>query len=402
MQKTKIEKIRFWLLEALIIFLPFSAWLVSLTGRPGISTVRDVLTLSLFLFSLPFLRLKNLRRPLFLSIFLFIVLIFLSYFWVQASPLQWIKGVRFSAIPMLLLLILISSEFSEREKTAIVKTSISTSLIIIVVAILEFFGIKMPTLSALSGTGALDSFHLVGAADIHRLSSILAGPNALGLYLLTTIAYLIGWQDEIKGAKWLVAICSIVLLLTFSRSAWLGLVVLFLSAAIIKYKLSFQKISYLVILLIVLAGGSFYFSKKSATLSQIISHGISTDLRAEQYQRIAKVKSDIGLLGRGAGGAGPSTQNRLDHGPNYWTENTYLDTFEEFGLIGVILFMTIILLSFREILRNSKNNAGKTAAILVPSFAIAGIFINFYTGQVGFFMVIIAIGLISRTKTNEE
>lgn len=360
--------------------------------------VRDVLVLGLFLFSLAKFKIGNLKKPLPLSIFLYIIFILLSYFWVQASPLQWLKGVRFSATPMLLLLILVFSEFNEKENTVFVKTIISVSLMIIVIAILEFFGLKLPATSVLSGSGALNSFHMVGATGIHRLGSILAGPNALGLYLLAIIAFLIGWQKEIRGAKWLIAISSIVLILTFSRSAWLGLAVLFLTAAIAKYKLSFRKISYLFILLAVLAGGSFYFSRKSETLSQIITHGLSTDMRLEQYRRIAQEKFNIGLLGRGAGGAGPSTQNRLDNGPNYWTENTYLDTFEEFGLIGIMLFLTIIVLSLRRSSKNYQSNAGRTAVILIPSFATAGIFINFYTGQVGLFMVIIAIGLANQMR----
>lgn len=393
MQKINRNKIIFWLIEALVIFLPFSAWLVSLTGRPEISLIRDILVFSLFLVSLLEFESDKFKKPLPMIIFVYISVILLSYFWVQASTVQWFRGAKFSITPMLLMLTLITSKLEEKEIRIIVKTIISVSFIIIVLAILEFFGIKPPTISALSGAGALESINLVGTLKVNRLQSILAGPNALGLYLLVIISFLIGWHKEIKNVKWLLIICAAVLFLTFSRSAWIGLIVLLLDLAIIKYKLSFVKISYLFILLVVLVSGIFYLSKKSQTLSQIFNHGLSTDMRLEQYNRIIKEKFEIGLLGRGAGAAGPSSQNRLDNGPNRWTENTYLDIFEEFGLIGVVLFISIILLILKESVKNRQSNFGRVVVLLIPSMMIAGLFINFYTGQVAVYYFFLAGGL---------
>ncbi|MDO8444024.1 MAG: O-antigen ligase family protein [bacterium] len=393
MQKINRNKIRFWLIEALVIFLPFSAWLVSLTGRPEISLIRDILVFSLFLVSLFEFKIDNFKKPLPIIILVYIFVILLSYFWVQASTAQWFRGAKFSITPMLLMLTLITSKLEKKEIRIIVKTIIGTSLIVIVLAILELLGFKLPTVSVLSGAGALESINLVGALKINRLASVLAGPNALGLYLLVIISILLGWREEIKHYKPILFFSALILILTFSRSAWIGLIVLLLYLAIFKYKLSFVKISYLFILLVVLVSGIFYLSKKSQTLSQIFNHGLSTDMRLEQYNRIIKEKFEIGLLGRGAGAAGPSTQNRLDNGPNRWTENTYLDIFEEFGLIGVMLFISIILLILKESVKNRQSNFGRVAVLLIPSMMIAGFFINFYTGQVAVYCFFLAGGL---------
>ena len=56
-----IERFRVWCLVALIIFLPLSAWLVSLTGQNWVGLGRDLLLAIFILLSLPNWRL--LRRP---------------------------------------------------------------------------------------------------------------------------------------------------------------------------------------------------------------------------------------------------------------------------------------------------------------------------------------------------
>ena len=396
MPKVSRIKIQFYLIEALIIFLPFSSWLVSLTGQPTISLIRDILVFSLFLVSIPDYKIRNLKKLHPTLILLFILFVFLSYFWTEAGPFQWLRGVRFWLTPLLLLLTTILIDFKLEQIQKFVRTIIYVSVIITGFAILEPVGVKLSTVSILSGAGSLESVNLVGALKINRLESILAGPNALGLYLLVIISVLLGWQGEIKHYKLILFFSALILILTFSRSAWIGLIVLLLNLAIIKYKLSFVKISYLVILLVVLVSGTFYISKKSQTLSQIFNHGLSTDMRLEQYNRIVEEKFEIGLLGRGAGAAGPSTQNRLDNGSNHWTENTYLDTFEEFGLIGLLLFLTIVIVWWRQHLLHIQDDQDpvlRTAHLALPSFLIAGFFINFFTGQVAVFMFFLTIGL---------
>lgn len=391
--KTLNKSTGFYLLLLLLIFLPFSSWLISLTGMPNIGLIRDGLVVLIFLSTL-----KNKRLSLFdkkyIPVLLFVFYVFISYFWTEAGSSQWLRGVRLYFTPLLLMVGLGRMHFGEVDISKINKYIISLSLIIVGLAILELFHIKLPLTSHLSGAGALQDLHLVGAANIVRLQSVLAGPNALGLYLLAVTAFMIAFFDQIKFAKWLIIPYIFILILTFSRSAWLGLFVLLFIYLIIKLKLSAKRALLIVLLLLVAIIPGYFVTKKSATINQIIFHGDSTSLRTEEYRRVWADRTDIGLLGRGAGAAGPSTQSRLDGGPNYWTENTYLDIFEELGMVGLLLFLCIIVSAISIAVRNRRHSYARACLLVLPSFAVAGIFINFFTGQVGIILVFLVIGLM--------
>ena len=90
------------LLGALIIFLPLSAWLVSLTGRYEVGMIRDLL-LGLFLL-LTVADYRSWRRPTagFWLAAAFTIAVLLSFFTREDSVAQFLRGVRFLAEPLLL------------------------------------------------------------------------------------------------------------------------------------------------------------------------------------------------------------------------------------------------------------------------------------------------------------
>jgi len=388
------SKFRIYCLTLLVIFLPISSWLVSLTGQPTISLVRDVLVFLLFLVVLPGINLQRLKSPLNFLILLYILWIVFSYFWTGASVLQWLRGVRFSAVPMIFLLVLSLTDFSRAEKKVIMRSVIWMSLFVVVLAVLELIGVKLPLTTVFSGEGALSADHFVGAANIRRLQSVLAGPNALGLYLLVMIALILSWKKELNILKWLIWFYLLIAILTFSRSVWIGLIVLSFVAFITRYKFSTVKIVEFLMILLIACAGIYMLARNSVTVKQIIVHGVSTSERVAEYERIWQNRDGIGLLGRGAGSAGPSTQVRLDNGPNYWSENTYLDIFEEFGAIGFLLFACIIIALWRRTISVSRDVPTLQAVrLILPAFLVAGLFINLYTGQVAAFTFLLIVGL---------
>ena len=130
----------------------------------------------------------------------------------------------------------------------------------------------------------------------------------------------------------------------------------------------------------------------------IITHDSSTNLRFEQYNRIWNQRLEIGLLGRGVGAAGPSSQNRLDININRWTENTYLDIFEELGFIGFLLYNTSILWLLYLSYCSSNTPEEKTALLMSISFLFTGMFINYYTGQIAIFLFWLINGIALKEK----
>jgi O-antigen ligase len=187
-----------------------------------------------------------------------------------------------------------------------------------------------------------------------------------------------------------------ILVLSFSRSAIIGLIVILFYLLAIWLKRNTGLFTSLLIgfllLVVVGLGGSALFKNQNKMVQNLISHGDSSSLRFEQYQRIWDSRHEIGLLGRGMGTAGPSSQFRLDGGKNHWTENIYLDLFEETGLIGLIIYL-LFFISVLYFGAKAKIGLEKQSLILIlVSFALTGIFINYYTGQVGIMLLWLAAG----------
>ncbi|MFA4995812.1 MAG: O-antigen ligase family protein [Patescibacteria group bacterium] len=396
-----------FVLIALFFFLPFSSWLVSITGKPSLSLVRDVLVIFLFLLGLAailFTREKINNKNLIFISSLFILWGLLTFFWKEASALQWLRGFRFTFVPVLLLISLQLFDFSKNQRKNIYWSVFLSSLIVLTLTILEFFKFKIPLISEISSEGSLNTIHAVGG-EFTRLQSVLAGPNALGLYLLSIVSFLVFASAYLnKNFLWFCPLFIAALVLTFSRSSWIGLLALFL--LLIFYYLkkrfgSFAASSWFAsfVFLISLV---FWFGYQSVSFNSLITHGASSTERVEQYRRVWDQRYEIGILGRGMGTAGPSSQNRIDGGPNHWTENIYFDMFEETGLIGLSLFL-IFLVILGYIIYNKKNIKEDRAEFsLLMSFLLAGLFINIYTGQAGLYLLILMSGLAIGEKNGKN
>lgn len=389
----------FYLVCALFIFLPLSSWLVSLLGTSSISLVRDVLILGIFLLAIPSL-FKKVDKSYFIIAGLFLLYGVLSFFWREASVMQWLKGFRFTFLPIILFLSLVSTDFGDKQKKIIYRIVLGGGIVISLMAVLEFFRIDIPLLSSLSGgEGALESINYVGNSTLLRLQSIVAGPNALGLYMLALSAYALGSFKKISRFWPLFLILfSTILILSFSRSAIIGLLIVFFCAFILwlSKKIGPAKTTLiaLIMALAISCEGYQVLNSKDAKVQNSLTHGDSSSLRFEQYKRVWDSRFEIGLLGRGSGSAGPASQFRLDNGEKRWTENIYLDVFEELGLIGLVIYLFLFLVLFRNALKITDGDEKNTALLIITSFAVSGIFINYYTGQVGIFLMWLALALI--------
>lgn len=401
-----MEKIRnnasFVLLVALFVFLPFSSWLVSLSGNPWVSLIRDILVGLLAL--LASINIINLKKPALIIALLFIIYGFLSYFWRSSSVEQWLRGFRFYFFPIIFFLAISLINFSKIQKKTLLWILFGGFVFISAIAILESFGIRIPVSRGENIVGALEQFQGLGGS-IARLQSILAGPNALGLYLVAISGLLLSAFLLInKKLIYLLPIPLAMVVLTFSRSALIGMFVLCLFSLLIflsrKYSaLIASSFAVFIIAIIIIVGIKMY---KSDQYTYFITHGASTSLRTEQVKRIWNSKEEIGLLGRGVGTAGPSSHNRLDGGPNHWSENIYLDTFEELGLVGLVLFLLLIIFIYKKTALELSAPINKGAILIMTSFLIMGLFINIYTGQIGIYILYLMAGLSGKENDDKS
>ena len=428
--KNSSNKIILSLLLILFLFLPLSAWLISLTGLPEIGLIRDALIFAILVivvlnkFILRPIRLplragshreeldssrsagwRTRTMPMILAL-IFVIWGVLSFFWRDASSLQWLKGFRFTFMPIVLFLCLSQLQFDDKQKKILFKTILAGGLAIALIAILELFGLKIPLTSQYSKVGGLESLSLVGGINTHRLQSVVAGPNALGLYSLAIFSLLGGAINfKNKFVLWFLwIIFAAILVLTFSRSAAIGLIVLIVALILItlKQKIGMMKAAVLSAIIMIIVIASAIIIYRSPVTKDYITHADSSSFRVQQYQRIWDSKYDIGFLGRGSGTAGPSSQKRVDGGENHWTENIYLDIFEELGFIGLIIYLLLIGSLILRSGRVPDDFLGRSALLILLSFSIAGLFINYYTGQIGIYLLWLICGLLCAEQKETE
>ncbi|MDO8649904.1 MAG: O-antigen ligase family protein [Candidatus Berkelbacteria bacterium] len=392
-----IERFRVWCLVALIIFLPLSAWLVSLTGQNWVGLGRDLLLAIFILLSLPNWRLP--RRPTtttWLAI-AFVLLVLASYFYRQDSIEQWLRGVRYLIEPLLLFIILHIFPLKQPHE----KLWGSLAIITIIVAIGAMAETSYPSLfrTTLDSTsrGYLGQIHL--ADTLTRLQSTLAGPNALGLFLMIALLLLPAWQKTIqlfnyeKDTSRLAAgagvACLFALLMTYSRSSYLGFFTGALTMLIACRDMWKKNIKLLIVgLTVALVLIGVVFLDKPEELIRTTSNS----MRLEQYQRLWEQKDEIGFWGRGAGAAGLVSVDRLDGGPNFYTENSYLDAYEAVGLLAALAYLGFWIFLAWSLLR-TQNATAIAVGATVLGLAVAGMFINHYTGQAAIWLALLFAGI---------
>ncbi|QQG49800.1 MAG: hypothetical protein HZB70_03320 [Candidatus Berkelbacteria bacterium] len=375
------------LLIALIVFLPLSAWLVSFFGTSGLSFGRDILLLGLII-TLPL----TLRfRPAAWVALLLLINLVLSYFWRGEELNQWLRAVRYLGEPLLLYLVIARAQWSPEFKAMALKTFAFT---LGGVAILGFLEYIFPaafriTLNEL-GRGYLGDYHK--AAGLPRMQSLLAGPNALGLYLMVGILSWGAWRSIAKRYGMpLLIILAVAFVLTVARSAALGLVA-GLIAATALYRSRAPRLARGA--LIGLAISVFAAAAAFWLVPASLIREDSTIIRSQQYERLFDHTDEIGWLGRGPGSTGPVSQDRLDGGENRFTENTYLDMYEGLGVFGGLLYPLFWVLLLVH-LANRRTALADGAFVASIGLVVAGIFLNHYTGQAAIWMTLMLAGLAS-------
>ena len=185
------------------------------------------------------------------------------------------------------------------------------------------------------------------------------------------------------------ALGLIAMLLTFSRSSYLGLFVGALGLLVAGRTLLKGYTKPLIaglLMAVVLVGGLYILQPQALTRDN------SNAVRVEQYSRLWNDKEQIGFWGRGAGAAGLVSVDRLDGGPNFYTENSYLDAYEAVGLLAALAYLGFWIFLAWSLLR-TQNATAIAVGATVLGLAVAGMFINHYTGQAAIWLALLFAGI---------
>jgi hypothetical protein len=185
--------------------------------------------------------------------------------------------------------------------------------------------------------------------DHLRAFSTLRGANPLGAYLLLVLSVLtIAWRKQLKSWRGLlVAAGVIVLFLTFSRSAWIGVL---LSAGTLSWcSVTSEKLRrwavYGIAGSLIVLGGLGLALRNNTTLQDLVFHtnDKSTIKESSNDGHASALRSGLKdivhqPLGEGVGSAGPASvytpKARI-------AENYFIQVGQETGWIGLILFLAI-------------------------------------------------------------
>ncbi len=272
----------------------------------------------------------------------------------------------FLAFTLLIFLLFSSLVHSKEDLTKILQAVIWGALVTAGFAIFQFFGdlLGLPlTITRLKPGYDKTTF------GFPRVQSLLSEPLYFANYLFLPLFLLTCWWLAETGKNILkpvyqlltVALLFILLILTVSRGAYLGLVAGLILLWVINLPL-FLKLRNLVVVLLtglfIASGvlGALYFSESRA-LEEFIAHatvqdfqkGESVPARLKAMQEAYQGWQESPLLGIGLGNYGPYAMGYPEEPPSTgWVivNNQYLETLCEtgiLGLTGLILFLLVLL-----------------------------------------------------------
>lgn len=217
--------------------------------------------------------------------------------------------------------------------------------------------------------------------DVQRLRifSTLRGANPLGAYLVLTLSLLaVYWQKQMKTWQTVLLAAGIgALFMTFSRSAWIGLVLstVVVAWATLKSRKAKQR-SLLVtagsVVVLVCLGALLrhnttlqdylFHTNDKSTISVSSNEGHASALKAGIHDVATEP------LGRGPGSAGPASA--YNDGKVRIAENYFIQIGQETGWVGLFLFLLINLYLARELWqrRQDKLALGLFAALVGLTF----------------------------------
>jgi len=214
----------------------------------------------------------------------------------------------------------------------------------------------------------------------NRIFGTFAHPNLFAYFLIIPIALLFYqlYTNKLKKVTDvlnypLIALYGLILILTFTRGAWLAVMLVILIIGIIKYR------KLLVIALIAIIGLYLFVTPIQSRVNNLFSNPYSSiSWRINLWQDSIGYAKEKLLLGQGAGTAKEFIlDKRGEEMGSSDPHNDYLKIFLETGMIGLISYLALIFMIFFNLLKIFiYTNDAKFKVLIL--FTI-GITFSFYT-----------------------
>ncbi len=237
--------------------------------------------------------------------------------------------------------------------------------------------------------------------DYIRIQSTLRGANPLGAYIVLILAGLavlllrqsqkdaedasneaVGAKLEQKEGRQITGVtffsaCLIVLMATYSRSAYIGALLAVLASVwfVLHGRKARQRLAVGLVVFAIVAGGAAAIFRENDRFENTFFHTDenSASPMSSNESRTSALQSGLHDVmsepfGRGPGTAGPASQHNVY--PERIAENYYLQIGQEVGWVGLGLFITINLLISKELWRRRSDALARTllAALVGVAF----------------------------------
>lgn len=174
-----------------------------------------------------------------------LILSFLVTFFTHHNWSLYLFGFRYDFVPLIAFLILRRVPWSAAFWRNIVRVILSTAVLVCVFALASLL-LPVSAFRALGYSdlhslyvpgGPLAPFQQIGGSALRRLQGPMSGPNQLGVWLLIPLGIVLTYVrhstfhiQSLHKLGWLLMLFGLTLLLTFSRAAWIGLLVMLVLA----------------------------------------------------------------------------------------------------------------------------------------------------------------------------
>lgn len=401
---THWERLRWWLLALLVGLAPFHAFLITwfrfgIFGEGSVTTVlsmwREILVLALFAVIAVEVFMKKI--PLRLDLLDWLILGFtalafalLPFQLLRSGPMsQWLLGFRFDVMPLLVLLMVRRVEWN--NVSGLLRVFFVSAGVVLLFGVLQaavlpqnfltYFGYGEYQHEFAAGTALPACSYLEHTQSVCRAVSTFGGPTRYGTYVLLVVGVLIGGMRMKDKGWWILLFLALAnILLTFSRSIWIGAMamaafgVLWLTPRNVAKKII---IGGVVLMLVASLFVGLRGSKDPETGGwQPPSFLETVFLRVNSTGEHARLfKEGLALaaahpLGMGLGTVGPASVRYQ----KLLTENWYLQILIEMGVLGLALFLGVFGVLTKKLLEDRTNHLRVGLFLALLGIAVTGLF----------------------------